>query len=730
MKDLSCPLCKEESVEIQIKEVGAVENVSEIVKPETRLESGASRRARVGITSGPSTQSTNLSLFFQSVAFCNLTIAHAARSLLTYQCPYCAPVDERFIFRTLGDLHTHLMRDHQKSHCTLCLSGRQQCFLSEQFVFAIPDLERHKLKGEPQGIDPHPQCDFCRGERFFSADELNLHMRQKHFLCSVCDHLNYPQEWYTDYASLSEHQHDSHYPCFDEDCLAAKFVVFPDPDSLRVHQIECHIDTRGMSKGSKRAAMTLAVQYSGPGLVGGLKRKKERNPGVPDRRIKFRGPKRSADGGAGDVLAGAIDSLFPPLTFGASYDPLIHSKLPANRLREGTKTRAAPQIKRQEESPSSSSATTAHSQFALSVLNDLSRAPTAPLDTLEEYRKTNTALKQRLGVSLCDRLQPIAHAFKDGMVSADAFLTQAINELSGVKNGKNLLVELIVLSRQKGKPARAILADALADLSRPVTPTNETFDSLVDSGVIRLDGRLSFISAVNKIIRPLLRGKSLPIPAALRPLRLRIGELDAVQLETLSDFRSQILAVEPRLSFATAAEQLTSLRPMFHRLMHIPADHERQKRELSVSGWLKFTRALHQLLTTKLSTEELVWLGSYVEIALDRLRGLGQGKKQPEVTFMVPEVDRKVVVGPRSDEFPTLVSSGTLGSSLNSGSSWATRQQQPRLESIDTAEMEFPSLVELFPGRERPVAQPEQPAIPKKTKKGTLLLSTGGRRNR
>ncbi|KAH7027239.1 uncharacterized protein B0I36DRAFT_364475 [Microdochium trichocladiopsis] len=175
--------------------------------------------------------------------------------LLRYNCP-----EESCDFAGLGwpNLHKHVRSTHNKKMCDLCTRNKK-VFTHEHELFTDKELEKHMRHGDdkPGAIDQtgfkgHPLCAFC-GSRFYDADKLYEHCREKHERCFLCDRQDPRQpHYYRDYNSLEDHFKKDHFLCYDRECLEKKFVVFGSEMDLKAHQLAEHGTT--LSKDVRRDA--------------------------------------------------------------------------------------------------------------------------------------------------------------------------------------------------------------------------------------------------------------------------------------------------------------------------------------------------------------------------------------------------------------------------------------------------------------------------------------------
>ncbi|OWB55492.1 hypothetical protein B5S28_g1364 [[Candida] boidinii] len=159
-------------------------------------------------------------------------------NLLKYKCPVKSCHGEEFT--TFKKLNEHCKQIHDKQYCTLC-GNFKKAFISELKLYTFKQLQTHKSKGDEEGFNGHPLCKFCNGQRFYSDDELFVHLREKHEKCHVCDQQNPGKpQYFKNYDGLFEHFRMVHYVCNVQSCLDQKFVVFGDELDLRAHMIKEH----------------------------------------------------------------------------------------------------------------------------------------------------------------------------------------------------------------------------------------------------------------------------------------------------------------------------------------------------------------------------------------------------------------------------------------------------------------------------------------------------------
>jgi hypothetical protein len=157
--------------------------------------------------------------------------------LLDYKC-YVSGCHETFLgFKALSE---HVKAEHNKFYCLIC-SKNKKAFLCELTLYTYKQLQRHQSEGDEEGFDGHPECKHCRGLRFYSEDELNIHIRDKHERCHICDQVT-PKtaDYYKNYDDLYTHFRMDHYVCTVPSCLDKKFIVFREDLELTSHMLKEH----------------------------------------------------------------------------------------------------------------------------------------------------------------------------------------------------------------------------------------------------------------------------------------------------------------------------------------------------------------------------------------------------------------------------------------------------------------------------------------------------------
>jgi hypothetical protein len=92
-------------------------------------------------------------------------------------CRICDPQGTR-PFKKPGALEVHLSREHGAQVCGVCLREGHAFPLELELFSGRGGLARH-IK------ETHPECKFCRGRPYYSADALWQHMHQVRLLHGV-----------------------------------------------------------------------------------------------------------------------------------------------------------------------------------------------------------------------------------------------------------------------------------------------------------------------------------------------------------------------------------------------------------------------------------------------------------------------------------------------------------------------------------------------------------------
>lgn len=159
--------------------------------------------------------------------------------LLQHNCP--EPECEE-AFENWHELKRHVKQVHHRLFCDLCIRNKK-IFAHEHTLYTKEQLQKHNLEGDSTfnkedetGFSGHPECVFCQS-RFYGADELFEHCRDKHEQCHLCLKKGIQRQYYANYDSLEKHFKQDHYLCMYKECLDNKFVVFDSDIDLKAHEV-------------------------------------------------------------------------------------------------------------------------------------------------------------------------------------------------------------------------------------------------------------------------------------------------------------------------------------------------------------------------------------------------------------------------------------------------------------------------------------------------------------
>lgn len=170
-------------------------------------------------------------------------------ALLENTCSICR---QQQTFPEFKQLIDHAKEIHGKYYCLIC-SKFKKAFIPELPLYSYKQLQRHQSEGDGNGngtgtgndtetgFKGHPECKHCHGKRFYSEDELNVHIRDRHERCHICDQSN-PKtaDYYKNYDNLYIHFTKAHYVCSVASCIEKRFVVFRDDLDLTAHMLKEH----------------------------------------------------------------------------------------------------------------------------------------------------------------------------------------------------------------------------------------------------------------------------------------------------------------------------------------------------------------------------------------------------------------------------------------------------------------------------------------------------------
>ena len=140
--------------------------------------------------------------------------------------------------RDMKALKAHYNGDHNMHMCALCIEFKQS-FPSEQKVYTQQEYETHLRKGDKDGSEGHPNCEFCR-KRFYDKTALFIHMSRDHYTCHLCERQGIQFKYYHEYANVEAHYRKEHYICEDPACLQKRFIAFTNEFDLTAHTVQWH----------------------------------------------------------------------------------------------------------------------------------------------------------------------------------------------------------------------------------------------------------------------------------------------------------------------------------------------------------------------------------------------------------------------------------------------------------------------------------------------------------
>lgn len=250
--------------------------------------------------------------------------------MLQFRCPAkgCTSVQNTHL-----KLREHLKSKHGLLICKIC-QEHKKIFSFEMEVFSSRErLHDHFVKGNADdnvpagtGVDFHPLCEFC-DVRFYSVDELFVHLRDHHEECHVCKRrqrntmttstaaireqmqrdgngssasagadlstvspaVKYAaatSAYFKNYRELESHFRNDHFYCEVKECKEKKFVVFDNEVDYKAHMMAEHksminkndfqIDFRGSSNTSRGVSVS-AARRAPSGFGGSLSVNRQNN---------------------------------------------------------------------------------------------------------------------------------------------------------------------------------------------------------------------------------------------------------------------------------------------------------------------------------------------------------------------------------------------------------------------------------------------------------------------
>lgn len=122
--------------------------------------------------------------------------------------------------------------------CNLCIEHKK-VFPAEQQIYTPSEYEQHLRKGDKDGSEGHPNCEFCK-VRYYDKTLLFTHLIKDHFSCHICDKAGIKYRYYKDYLDLESHFRKEHFLCEDQMCLAKKYIVFANDIDYAAHSRSWH----------------------------------------------------------------------------------------------------------------------------------------------------------------------------------------------------------------------------------------------------------------------------------------------------------------------------------------------------------------------------------------------------------------------------------------------------------------------------------------------------------
>lgn len=131
-----------------------------------------------------------------------------------------------------------MIADHKLQMCLLCIEHKH-AFPSEQRIYSQAEYENHLRRGDKDGSEGHPSCEFCK-QRYYDKTALFVHLERDHFKCHICEKLGIQFRYYSDYANLEDHFRTDHVICEEPACIQKRFVVFANELEYTSHLINYH----------------------------------------------------------------------------------------------------------------------------------------------------------------------------------------------------------------------------------------------------------------------------------------------------------------------------------------------------------------------------------------------------------------------------------------------------------------------------------------------------------
>ena len=140
--------------------------------------------------------------------------------------------------RDVKSLRSHLINEHKLQMCQLCIDFKHS-FPSEQKIYTQQEYEMHLKKGDGDGSEGHPNCEFCK-RRYYDKNALFLHLQRDHFECHICVRYGVQFKYYNKYENLEDHFREEHILCEEPSCLEKRYVVFSNEIDYSSHMVQYH----------------------------------------------------------------------------------------------------------------------------------------------------------------------------------------------------------------------------------------------------------------------------------------------------------------------------------------------------------------------------------------------------------------------------------------------------------------------------------------------------------
>lgn len=265
LTDNKCPICKASNEQI------IIDNDPD---PDIDQHKSFDQYEKWGEDIGPKyTYRPDVGMFFPVSYYHSNVTPLFALSCNAGKCQFTNDSSESNSPGTYKALASHLSTAHNPplQICDLCITHKRD-FISRLPRFTSHQLNIHNKHGDEgsgahknasgsgKANKGHPLCQFCQPLRFYDLYELHKHLNKDHYECHVCKKIEKPLQFFKDYNKLNLHFDREHYLCRFPECLAARFVVFPNEIDLKAHERDMHGLVSG---GSTKIQMEFRVRGSG-----------------------------------------------------------------------------------------------------------------------------------------------------------------------------------------------------------------------------------------------------------------------------------------------------------------------------------------------------------------------------------------------------------------------------------------------------------------------------------